>query len=340
MCLITSVTVENWRGFTRASLSEFTALTVLAGSNGCGKSSVLEAILIAGGRSPGDAIGRAVLRRADAWNASRWLFHDHDDADVTAALSVERTRGTRAVKLTWNEGAHALHMPWTYAEPASWIRAEGLGPDEFVSETAFSADNQYRFQNRGGPSAGEMIRLVDPVNRTRDALHRVVSRAIDGNRIERVETMLERLTHGELSGVRIATEDPAVPVVRVRQGNRNVPVAVAGDGVASLIRVACELAAPAGSVVLLEEPEVHLHAKALWELSEAISETVGTGVQVIMTTHSDQLLEFLDQHTETRPQMTLVGMSRLADGTLNSFQGRGEDVADVRERAFRVMHTE
>lgn len=337
--MITSVEVNNWRGFSHAALDGLTGLTVLAGANGCGKSSLLEAILIAGGRSPADAVGRAVLRRADGWNASRWLFRDQTEEGLSATINVGTSEGPRGVRLTWFGGLHDLHTQWPHQDPPSTVRTEGLAPDSFVASTAFSADNQYRGRFQGGVNTGLQIRFVDPVNRTREALHRVVSRAIDSDRLDLVEGMLDRLTNGDLTSVRIATEEE-VAVVRVRQGGRSIPAAVAGDGVVSLIRVACELAAPRGTVVLLEEPEVNMHGNALWELSQAITQTVGAGVQVILTTHSETLLDFLYRHEQIRTSFTMFCMSRLADGTLNAVKGQADDVPRVIEIAMRAMLSE
>jgi predicted ATPase len=55
------------------------------------------------------------------------------------------------------------------------------------------------------------------------------------------------------------------------------------------ILVAC-LAAPAGGLLLLENPEAHLHPKGQAALGELISRCASDGVQVLVETHSDHLL--------------------------------------------------
>jgi predicted ATPase len=55
------------------------------------------------------------------------------------------------------------------------------------------------------------------------------------------------------------------------------------------IIVAC-LAAPKGSLLLIENPEAHLHPRGQAALGELISKCVADGVQVIVETHSDHLL--------------------------------------------------
>jgi len=55
------------------------------------------------------------------------------------------------------------------------------------------------------------------------------------------------------------------------------------------IVVAC-LAAPPGALLLLENPEAHLHPRGQAALGELISKCANDGVQIIVETHSDHLL--------------------------------------------------
>ena len=55
------------------------------------------------------------------------------------------------------------------------------------------------------------------------------------------------------------------------------------------IIVAC-LAAPKGSLLLLENPEAHLHPQGQAALGELLARCAGDGVQIIVETHSDHLL--------------------------------------------------
>ena len=58
------------------------------------------------------------------------------------------------------------------------------------------------------------------------------------------------------------------------------------------IIVSC-LAAPKGSLLLMENPEAHLHPQGQASLGELIAQCVSDGVQIIVETHSDHLLNGL-----------------------------------------------
>jgi predicted ATPase len=53
--------------------------------------------------------------------------------------------------------------------------------------------------------------------------------------------------------------------------------------------VAC-LAASPGSLLLLENPEAHLHPRGQTAMAELIARTAAAGAQVIVETHSDHVL--------------------------------------------------
>jgi predicted ATPase len=55
------------------------------------------------------------------------------------------------------------------------------------------------------------------------------------------------------------------------------------------IIVAC-LAAEPGSLLLIENPEAHLHPRAQAVLGRLLAQTVSNGVQVVVETHSDHVL--------------------------------------------------
>jgi predicted ATPase len=71
--LIGSIQVQDLRGIREGRLDELTQLVILVGPNGCGKSTILDALFIAANAELGEAIERIAHRRVDVVNDARWL---------------------------------------------------------------------------------------------------------------------------------------------------------------------------------------------------------------------------------------------------------------------------
>jgi ABC-type multidrug transport system ATPase subunit len=110
-----------------------------------------------------------------------------------------------------------------------------------------------------------------------------------------------------------------------------VPVELAGDGTHALVCLALELAIPPQGLALLEEPEVHLHPAGVQLSARAILEAVRRGVQVVLSTHSLELIDALiGQATPDDLARLAVYRTRLRDGRLLTSRFSGAEAADMR----------
>lgn len=73
--MIRSLHIERLRGIAAGRLDDLARLTVLVGPNAAGKSTILDALLMAVSPIPEEAIGWAVQRRTAVPRGARWLFH-------------------------------------------------------------------------------------------------------------------------------------------------------------------------------------------------------------------------------------------------------------------------
>jgi AAA15 family ATPase/GTPase len=108
----------------------------------------------------------------------------------------------------------------------------------------------------------------------------------------------------------------------------SVPVTLAGDGIQSLLRLSLELAASGGGAALLEEPEVHQHPGAIRQSARAILAAVRRQIQVMLTTHSLELIDALlaESSDQDLARFSLYRL-QLQDGNLKSSRLPGPDVA-------------
>lgn len=331
--MITSVEIENLRGVRHGKLEGLGPLTILTGPNGGGKSTVLDALLIGASPDPGDAVGRAVRRRVTTLGGAQWLF---ERGSRKARLTLRDDGGSR-----WTRDLEFLDRATEELEeellrrrspaPFSMIRLqEDLYADNAAStSTGFGFDNQYVAEGEGsGKTTVRFLRLVDPGRPI--PLHDSFSAADLAGRVAEVEELVRDLVEG-LRSLKVLTAHSR-PFLAISTENGSLPVGLAGDGIQAFVQTAIEMAVAPGGLVLLEEPEVYQHPKAIWQTACALLVNMRRGVQIVLTTHSLELIDALigeatDQDIE---KMVVLNMG-LEDGELRYGRRHGEAITFARQ---------
>ena len=304
--MITSIRLENFKRFRDLSLKTAN-LTVLTGANGAGKTSVLHSLLLARQitRQPqqsyvelngvdtlelgaaGDVINReasdefAAVEVVDAEGKRwRWSFRAPEDTRTLNAAVVDRADGY----------AGAIADP----PPAfTYLCAERLGPRDVLS--ASSAD----VGELGVGSRGEYVaQVLDSFQRSRVSDGRLATN------VDTTETTLSGLLHQteswmarivrpiqidvewfpETSVTRLRFKTPGLRAEWTRAPN-------AGFGVSyALPVVVAALRAAAGGLLLVENPEAHLHPAGQSAIGGFLAQVAADSVQVFLETHSDHVL--------------------------------------------------
>ncbi|MCX4246068.1 AAA family ATPase [Paraliomyxa miuraensis] len=343
--MLRRIKIENLRGIREGEIDGLTKLVVLVGPNGSGKSTVLEGAYIGGARHPAAAAGAVTKHRTHTWNGAQWLIRGGSEENA-ARVEVEWTNGTRVTRrIHWDSvlvvreaneklSKHGAPGPYSafriYREVPPMPRTDEA--DAFAA-TAMAANNEYLPYDVEMDLELAPLRLIDPTGG--QPLHDLFTQA---KRSPWRDELLEstRSVIPDLEDIEILTEK-SVPRLFLLFGNKStppVPVSLAGDGIHALLRMAFELSSPAGGTVLLEEPETHMHPRALSACAKAIVAAVRRGVQVIATTHSleliDRLLaELTDEEVEDPSMMTLQKV-RLQDGRLMSIEIPASDAEQAR----------
>jgi len=98
---------------------------------------------------------------------------------------------------------------------------------------------------------------------------------------------------------------------------RCAPISMAPSGVREVLSVALALVYPKHINVFVEEPEAHLHPRALRHLAGLIARAVNGGKNVLVTTHSDYLIGYINN---------LIAASRLPRDRLEELGYREDEV--------------
>ncbi len=317
--MIHEVAISGLRGIREGRLSDLSPLVVLAGPNGCGKSTVLDALLMGAGNEPGDDVGRAVQRRPDLWNGARWLLPRHTDQSATV-IEVARQRGgqneRRVSKLSWRDTLdadmqHDLSIQRPQVPVSGNITIEVDSPSGGTAAfVGFLADNTYQCKLSEDRVTRWETKIIDIPHGSNQPLDALFIAATQSGRQEQALIVLQAVFGDRIRDITVLT-DKAAPVVYLVTDQGNVPITAAGEGVACLFRIALDLATTSHGLVLIEEPETHQHPRMMAQTAILIWKAVERGVQVVLTTHSIAFIDALRTHAPTYAQSDL-SIQRLA----------------------------
>jgi hypothetical protein len=323
--VIRAVEIKGLRGIREGKLTDLSPLVVLVGPNGSGKSTILDAILIAANLFPGEGIGQSVIRREGITSGWPWL------------LWKTGLDGPAEVSITVNSGvSYVCTLFRTQQQPDSiHCTREEVRPDgnRGLPQTGahFSADNRYSVYGSVAPVEGVPdVLFIGPLPKQRlRPLHELYSDMVRQGLREQVNAIHGDLIPG-LDHLEVLTEG-GTPVLNLVFADRAVPAILAGDGIALLLRVGFELATRAGGIVLMEEPEVHMHPGAIRQCARAILAAVRRKIQVVLSTHSLELIDALlaESSDQDLARLSLYRL-QLQDGSLISSRLPGPDVALAR----------
>jgi predicted ATPase len=338
--VITAIRIESLRGIRSGALEGLSPLSVLVGANGCGKSTVLDALLLAAGGAPGDAVGRVVARRVELRGGARWLFWRGGRAeDPSARIRVEiegappREATLRLLPDISEENEKTLiarRAAAPYAEIASTLVSGDL---QLSAITAVAYDRSYAFKQEGPRELKDVapVRLVDPrPGGIHAALSRSYTDAVEEGRLPEVERLVAEVVPG-LTHIHNLSDDAGSGLVHLAFADHSVPVALSGDGIQTLVQVCFALAQAPGGRVLLEEPEANQHPRSIYQAARAVVAAVRRGVQVILSTHSLELIDAL--RAELAQDLSLLSVHHLAcpGGALSVVRYSGSEVALARD---------
>ncbi len=306
--MIHRLRLQNYKCFEDQSL-EFKALTLLSGLNGTGKSSVLQSLLLlrqsyqqnllqtTGLALNGDLIHIGTAKDAlfegakedkigfdlalsDRTTKERWRFNYDREADVLSLVP-----GNPAV-------SEAIHVPnniYTsslFGSNFHYLQAERLGPRRFFETSDFLVR-----QGRQLGSAGEYTAQFLDDFRYEHITSAVLSHpeAVSLTLKDQVEAWLGEVSPGTRITLTPNSDTDTVSLqysfVIGNQESNTYRATNVGFGITYVLPIlVAVLSSAPGSLLLIENPEAHLHPRGQARMGELLALAAACGIQVVIET--------------------------------------------------------
>lgn len=345
--MLTRIDLRHFKCFETLKLP-LCPLTLLSGASASGKSSVMQALvllhqtmrehewssrLMLNGSAVrlgavADVVDQVHGRRDcgialldDNATSYQWEFEGERDE---MSMVVRRAHGETGAGDGWDvDGSQPLHhlLPAPAGDQSltnrlrrlTYLTAERLGPREIY---AFDDSQLTPVVGPRGEYAVSMLHSGRDV--------RVLKRlAIDGvppTRFRQVEARMARFFPGCVLAVeQVPGANAATLGIRISADTDFHRPVHTGFGLTQVLPVVvASLSADEDDLLLIENPEVHLHPAGQAAMGEFLSEVAAAGVQVVIETHSDHILNGIRRAVKG-------GMPASGDVALHFFRPRLED---------------
>jgi hypothetical protein len=296
-CVITGVYFKNFRGFDDLCLNPMRRITLIAGQNDTGKTSVLEGIYLAAlktGMGPNELPrlfraqpGKQQNNTDEFEGYWSWLFRNHDPAKIVEIQLTDERKNRLDMEIRpENEGARMARIKFfQFEQLAGTVEPlQRSGPPLLVinssGQPAFTSQGSRKTPNVGvlGIQSGdptEVAELFNSAVQERDAEAKIEAL------MRELEPRIKRLRYSKPKGT-------FHPLVYCDIGlERALPSTQMGEGFNRALAIFCQIFVSKLNVLLVDEIENGLHHSvlpAVWRGLFQVAES--EDVQLVATTHS------------------------------------------------------
>ncbi|MEA1922152.1 MAG: DUF3696 domain-containing protein [Pseudomonadota bacterium] len=303
--MISEIAIKNFKVLKDVNL-EFSALNILAGLNGSGKSSLIQALLLLRQSFEKKDYNGLVLQGGNLLDlgSGKDIFYQYAGSDEQIKFMIKDENGKSFIwKYSYESGSDIL--PGILSPDQSSLENLSLFTNGFqylntehISLSDTHLKSEYNVKNRNIGARGEFTAhylaeygISERVKNIK--LHHEAARS--DSLIHQTDAWL-----GEISpGVKLVAEDMAnIGKVRLafkfetKNGFTNeIKPGNTGFGISYVLPVVVAiLKARKGDIVIVENPESHLHPKGQSVLGRMAACAAANGVQFIIETHSDHII--------------------------------------------------
>lgn len=298
--MLKSIHIKNFKCFSDLYV-ETSYLNVFAGVNSMGKSTVIQSLLLLRQSYDLGSIDKGIHLDGQITNigiGSDLLNRFSDEEKIVIELKSEKNRYYWCVeyngssdyqKLSSSENIDkAKHELNLFNERFSYISAERVGPKRAYEKSYYQVVDKDQLGYAGELSIDYLVEHGHEMKiSNKCALHQSQESSL---LIYQVQGWLGEISPGINLNPKEYKDAGLVGIEYSSYGEKHSPLNV-GFGLSYVLPVIIALLkARAGDIVVLENPEAHLHPRGQRKMGELIARVSSGGVQVILETHSDHIL--------------------------------------------------
>lgn len=278
--MLSKIEINNFKCFSDVAL-ELKPLTLITGTNSSGKSSVLQAILLAGKHKDAeitsylDGLGNFDDLKNKHTNPREYSFNfsfSDGEQHIYTAKKYEETAPNHTDKLAYPTAVTYLNANRNSLGEINNVQATAKNVRNLGIDGKYVASYFQKFKNE--PIENELI------------MHHTSLHTLEGQ----VNYWLKRVASLEYE---LHTEEISSSSVKASYKSDGLEFKPANVGIGisymSAIIISC-LSAKLGEIIIIENPEIHLHPKAQSNLAEFLAFISSKGIQLIIETHNDHII--------------------------------------------------
>lgn len=302
--MITKVVVENFKCFEKEEM-ELSYLNLFSGINSMGKSTMIQALLLLRQAHEQNALDKGIYLNGKYTNIGvgrDLLYVGAQDNFVGISLESESSvfrkyyRYERDADFLQEIDAESSEIASLsslnlFEQGFTYIAADRQGPQNSYQKSYFEVWEQRQIGNHGEYAVHYLREHELDVVENKMVLY-------EGEQNHRISRQVECWMSEITPGIAFRTEDyghsNTVGLTVHQSGSSEVnyfSVQNVGFGIAYVLPIILALVkAKAGELLIVENPEAHLHPRGQRRMGELIARAAQGGVQIIVETHSDHVL--------------------------------------------------
>ncbi|WP_290235115.1 DUF3696 domain-containing protein [Bacteroides acidifaciens] len=332
--MITKLIIKNFKSHLNSEI-EVRNLTVLTGINGCGKTSLIQALLLlrqtnTKGRLRDGldlniplckiGIGNDALCQYASEGKIEFTLNTEESGVLSFCFDadVKTLKDSFLKKMIYSENVNPENIEELslFNNNFQYISADRWGGRSDFPKETYAAETQRQLSIEGGKGelvaqflhafGGEVVTVVPQLDPDMDMslMGQVIywERKISPNVTLNVEQNKDGKSFAITYGYSTSGDDK--PLDNLRAEN-------IGYGISyTLPVIVALLSAKPGSLIIIENPEAHLHPAGQSELAKLITLVASNGVQVIIETHSDHIVSGIQLACKAYEKDHTTGISR------------------------------